>query len=117
MKIYTKTGDGGSSSLYSGERRTKDDAVFAALGDVDELNAVVGVAREHCKALDADLASQLEDIQSRLLDVGSAVATPIPSSSGKLLPLSHKVLVPLLLPLLSAWRELTRVYGRMEASM
>ena len=34
-KVYTKTGDGGSTSLYSGERRKKDDAFFHALGDVD----------------------------------------------------------------------------------
>eukprot|EP00887_Chlorella_sp_A99_P003214 scaffold9.g3214.t1 len=76
MKIYTRTGDTGTSSLYTGERRGKDDAVFAALGDVDELNSAVGVAREACRTLDAGLAAQLESIQSRLLDVGSAVATP-----------------------------------------
>ena len=83
MKVYTKTGDKGSSSLYSGERREKDDIIFAALGDVDELNSVVGVAREYAAELDPELGSQLETIQSRLLDIGSAVATPIPSSNEK----------------------------------
>lgn len=85
MKIYTKTGDKGTSSLYSGERRSKSDPTFAALGDVDELNSIVGVAREHASAIDLMLSQQLEIIQSRLLDVGSAVATPIPTSS------SHKL--------------------------
>lgn len=83
MKIYTKTGDQGTSSLYSGERREKDDAVFDALGNVDELNSVIGVAREFSAASSPSLAAQLEVIQSRLLDVGSAVATPIPTSSEK----------------------------------
>lgn len=76
FSIYTKTGDDGTSSLYSGQRRSKDDAVFHALGDVDELNSSVGVAREFIGDLDARIEAQLETIQSRLLDVGSAVATP-----------------------------------------
>ena len=59
MKIYTKTGDRGSSSLYSGERRPKDAAVFAALGDVDEVNSTLGLAREHAKQLHAGLALQV----------------------------------------------------------
>lgn len=81
--MYTKTGDKGSSSLYNGERRRKDDLVFHALGDVDELNSAVGLAAEHCSAqqgLDS-LCSQLATVQSRLLDVGSAVATPVSASS------------------------------------
>ena len=81
MRIYTKTGDGGTSSLYNGERRSKDDAVFEALGDVDELNSVIGVCRHVCRGMgeDGGLGAQLEEVQSRLLDVGSAVATPIPT--------------------------------------
>ena len=45
--VYTRTGDGGSSMLYNGERRSKDDYTFEALGAVDELNANLGVAREY----------------------------------------------------------------------
>ena len=85
MRIYTRTGDKGTSSLYSGERRRKDDDVFAALGDVDELNSCVGLARAHIAGDEhlSTLATQLELIQSRLMDVGSAVATPLGSRAGR----------------------------------
>ncbi|GAX81471.1 hypothetical protein CEUSTIGMA_g8900.t1 [Chlamydomonas eustigma] len=83
-KIYTKTGDTGTSSLYNGQRLPKDADYFCALGDVDELNSVVGAAREFCGPECASTCSQLEVIQSRLLDVGSAVATPNNSSQFKL---------------------------------
>ena len=91
FRIYTRTGDSGQTSLFNGLRKTKDHPVFDALGAVDELNAAVGLARAHCEAA-LDTASdtslmlphilpQLTDIQHRLLDVGSNIATPQRSSS------------------------------------
>eukprot|EP00938_MAST-03A_sp_MAST-3A-sp1_P002360 g2360.t1 len=72
--LYTRTGDKGTSSLYNLERRPKDDPVFAALGDTDELNSAIGIAREYCD--ENTLQERLAVVQSRLLDIGSAVATP-----------------------------------------
>eukprot|EP00802_Teleaulax_amphioxeia_P024199 Tamp_24870.p1 GENE.Tamp_24870~~Tamp_24870.p1 ORF type:complete len:289 (+),score=34.97 Tamp_24870:1-867(+) len=82
VSIYTKTGDKGRSSLFTGERRRKDDAVFQALGDIDELTVAIGVAREYCSREPAThtLADRLTEIQCRLLDVGSHVATPPPAT-------------------------------------
>jgi cob(I)alamin adenosyltransferase len=74
--IYTKTGDKGSSSLYNGERRKKTDQVFHALGEQDELCAAIGVAREYCNISENGLSPHLIEIQSRLFDLGAAVATP-----------------------------------------
>jgi cob(I)alamin adenosyltransferase len=74
--LYTRTGDKGTSSLYTGERRSKTDPVFEALGHQDELCAAIGIAREHCHTNDNGLNSQLVEIQSRLFDLGAAVATP-----------------------------------------
>ncbi len=84
LKIYTRTGDAGTSSLFSGERRIKADRVFMALGDTDELNASIGLARSHVEVAGPPMATmlpQLDSLQSRLLDVGSAIATPLGSSS------------------------------------
>ena len=79
FKIYTKTGDKGTSSLYTGERRDKDNMIFESLGAIDELNAHLGLASEHCQqidGLDKKVFEQLVEIQARLMDVGSHIATP-----------------------------------------
>ncbi|KAJ1630447.1 Adenosylcobalamin biosynthesis, ATP:cob(I)alamin adenosyltransferase-like protein [Pavlovales sp. CCMP2436] len=80
MKIYTRGGDKGKSSLYNGERRSKADAVFCALGDTDELAAALGIASEFCAEDESLLRSQITWIQCRLLDIGSAIATPLTST-------------------------------------
>nr|XP_009862379.1 cob(I)yrinic acid a,c-diamide adenosyltransferase, mitochondrial-like [Ciona intestinalis] len=81
VKVYTKTGDKGTTSLFTGERRTKFHEVFDALGDVDELNSNIGLARQHLvespKHVELnDISKFLERIQCTLLDIGSCVATP-----------------------------------------
>ena len=47
FKIYTKTGDKGTSALYTGDRLDKNNSIFDCLGAVDEINAHLGLAREH----------------------------------------------------------------------
>merc|ERR1712130_450398 len=82
IKVYTKTGDKGASSLFNGERRSKTDQIFSALGDTDETNSHIGMA---VSTLPSDLLQEdshirlqewLPAVQSRLLDIGSAIATP-----------------------------------------
>lgn len=79
--IYTKTGDCGLTSLYNGRRVAKTDAVFEALGDIDELNACIGIALNFGVN---ELVDQLTEVQSRLLDIGSSIATPPGSTKEQL---------------------------------
>jgi cob(I)alamin adenosyltransferase len=74
MKIYTKTGDAGETSLFGGARVRKDDARIEAYGTVDELNSFVGVARASWP--DSPLDAQLHAIQSDLFDLGAHLAAP-----------------------------------------
>ena len=74
MKIYTKRGDAGQTDLFGGERVGKDVQRVAAYGDVDELNATVGVAA--AAGSDPALEASLHNIQSALFDLGASLATP-----------------------------------------
>jgi cob(I)alamin adenosyltransferase len=74
-RIYTRTGDDGSSGLSTGERRLKNDARFDAIGSVDETNAAIGVARLHVDEY-PDLDLMLGAIQNDLFDLGADLATP-----------------------------------------
>jgi cob(I)alamin adenosyltransferase len=72
-KIYTRTGDDGTTGLVDGSRRAKHDLRMNAIGEVDELNSITGLA---ALAVDGDSASALRRIQNDLFDLGADLATP-----------------------------------------
>jgi len=77
MKIYTKTGDDGTTSLFAGGRVAKTHLRVEAYGTVDELNSVLGVARAHQPHCDTWLAQ----IQTQLFHLGADLATPLDAKS------------------------------------
>jgi cob(I)alamin adenosyltransferase len=74
-KIYTRTGDDGTTALGTGERRKKYDLRVAAYGTLDEANAAIGIARLHTVD-DAVLDAALGRIQNDLFDLGADLCTP-----------------------------------------
>ena len=75
-KIYTRTGDDGTTGLGTGERRLKSDLRVEAYGTVDEANACIGLARLHTGARPSRLDAMLGRIQNDLFDLGADLATP-----------------------------------------
>jgi cob(I)alamin adenosyltransferase len=75
-KIYTRTGDNGTTGLVDGSRVPKSDPRMAAIGDVDEANSAIGVARTHFAPGDA-FDAMLARIQNDLFDLGADLATPL----------------------------------------
>ncbi len=91
MKIYTRTGDGGTTGVFGGPRVRKDDARIEAYGTVDELNAVLGCIRSALDATRADLSgtdetshalTHIDDwfelVQNELFSLGAELASPRP---------------------------------------
>lgn len=79
MKIYTKTGDNGGTSLYDGSKVSKDHALIKCIGDIDELNAEVGIVIAHLLNvvnMPKIYIDILYNIQSHLFDIGALVAHP-----------------------------------------
>lgn len=82
-KIYTRTGDDGTTGLGSGERRVKHDLRVEAYGTVDEANSCLGLARLHTEKAFPELDAMLMRIQNDLFDLGADLATP---DTGETLP-------------------------------
>jgi cob(I)alamin adenosyltransferase len=73
MKVYTKTGDKGKTSLYGGTRVAKSDKRIDAYGNIDELNAYIGWLRD--QPVNAEREALLKEIQDRLFTIGSILAS------------------------------------------
>jgi cob(I)alamin adenosyltransferase len=83
MKIYTKTGDAGTTALIGGTRIAKSHIRITAYGNVDELNSHIGLVRD--QEVNAIRKDELKEVQDRLFTIGSHLASD-PSRSNKKLP-------------------------------
>ena len=93
MKIYTKTGDKGQTSLVGGMRVSKTELRIEAYGTVDELNSYVGLVRD--QAVNIDRKELLKEIQDRLFTIGSILASE-PEQTKKRIPDLHESDIELL---------------------
>ena len=84
-KIYTKTGDGGDTALGNGERVLKDSLRVSAYGNVDELNASIGIITLYANT---ELKRKLKNIQNDLFDIGADLCVPISEKNKDRLRLS-----------------------------
>ena len=75
MKIYTKTGDAGETSLFAGGRVSKNHLRLHTYGTVDELNSIIGIVQ--ALPMDTELKTRLIRVQNELFHVGSDLATPL----------------------------------------
>jgi cob(I)alamin adenosyltransferase len=82
MKIYTKTGDGGETGLFGGERVSKNAIRIEAYGTIDELNAFIGLAI--IEVSDKSVKDLLQKIQNWLFSIGADLATPDDEKTKKL---------------------------------
>jgi len=87
MKIYTKTGDDGTTALFAGGRVAKDDLRVEAYGTVDELNSTLGLIRTY--ELPEEIQAWLTDIQNTLFVIGADLATPLDSTPSWLVRLDE----------------------------
>ena len=87
MKIYTKTGDKGTTGLWGGARVSKDSPRIASYGDVDELNALLGVAGAETRH--ESIKKTLSDIQVALFILGSQLASPRPDPKLPVITSAH----------------------------
>jgi cob(I)alamin adenosyltransferase len=94
MKLYTRTGDDGTTGLFGGDRVGKDDPRVEAYGTVDELNAALGLAAAACasdRPGQIRLSEIIAELQSRLFDLGADLATPQTSKHRtKIVPIDAK---------------------------
>jgi cob(I)alamin adenosyltransferase len=83
-RIYTRTGDSGETGLFGGGRVRKDDPRVEAYGTVDELNAVLGVARQslESESMWAQIDQFVVRVQHQLFNLGAELATPQPTAHG-----------------------------------
>ena len=99
-KIYTRTGDDGTTGLVDGTRRAKHDARMQAIGEVDEANSAIGLA---ARSVEGGVAAELTRIQNDLFDLGADLATPLGEVGGSDFAPSEMVLR--IVPAQAVWLE------------